>query len=224
MVRVTKRSGSRNLRISISAAGEVKVNIPSWAPYQQGVDFALSKADWILHHVPDKPAPLQEGDRIGKTHRLRFVSAAIDSPTARTYGTEIRVTKPNGVATSRADVQKAAHRASIRALRSQAESLLPQRLRTLAERYGFEYGSVSIRQLKGRWGSCDNKQNIVLNLFLMQLPWELIDYVLIHELTHTKHLNHGADFWDEFTSHMPDAKALRTRIHARKPILQPSAA
>ena len=220
-VRVNKRSGVRNLRLSIAADGEIRVTIPTWSRYQHGVDFVRSKADWILSNAPSKVIDLQSGHRVGKAHHLIFVTAAIDTPSSRIIGSEIRVTRPIGMAATHPDVQKVAHRASIRALRAQAESLLPQRLRTLADTYGFDYNSVSVKRLKGRWGSCDNKQDIVLNLFLMQLPWQLIDYVLIHELTHTKHLNHGEDFWDEFMRHEPTAKSLRKLIKAHKPILEP---
>jgi predicted metal-dependent hydrolase len=53
----------------------------------------------------------------------------------------------------------------------------------------------------------------------MQLPWELIDYVIIHELTHTKHLNHSDEFWAEFMRHEPKAKVLRKRVRSYQPVL-----
>jgi hypothetical protein len=221
IVRVSKRSRTRSLRLTITPTGEVRVSIPQWSPYQSGVDFARSRTDWILSHVPEPEQPLQSGHRIGKAHRLVFVTAAIDRPSSRTAGTEIRVSRPLGMAPGHPAVQKVARRAGIRALRAQAEALLPKRLKQLAEQHGFGYNSVQVKQLKGRWGSCDAHQNIVLNLFLMQLPWELIDYVLIHELTHTKHLNHSADFWEEFMRHEPRAKALRKVIKTHHPILEP---
>lgn len=223
-VQISKRRGSRNLRISISAAGDVRVSIPAWTPYLSGVEFARAKSEWILNNRPAQSRLLEHGYRVGKAHRLQFVSAAIDTPISRLVGTEIRVSRPTGMATTHPSVQKIAQKAGIRALRQQSESLLPQRLSRLAEQYGFTYGSVSVRQLKGRWGSCDNKQNIVLNLFLMQLPWQLIDYVLLHELTHTKHLNHGTDFWDEFQKHEPRAKYLRKLIREHKPVLEATSA
>ena len=219
-VQISKRRGSRNLRISISAAGDVRVSIPAWTPYISGVEFARSKSNWILDNRPAKSGMFEHGQRIGKAHRLQFVSAAVDTPSSRLVGTEIRVSRPTGMAITHPEVQKIAYKAGIRALRQQSESLLPQRLTQLAQLYGFEFGSVSVRQLKGRWGSCDSKQDIVLNLFLMQLPWQLIDYVLTHELVHTKHLNHGADFWDEFLKHEPHAKDLRKLIRQHKPILE----
>lgn len=221
-VRVNKRSGSRSLRISIAANGEVRVTIPSWTPYQSGIDFAKSRKDWILSNAPAREVPLASGMRIGKAHRLVFATATIDAPSSRLAGSEIRITRPLGMAAMHPEVQKVAQRACIRALRAQAESLLPQRLRTLADKFGFDYNSVSIKRLKGRWGSCDNKQDIVLNLFLMQLPWELIDYVLIHELVHTKHLNHSDAFWSEFMRHDPRAKQLRKVIKQHQPILRPT--
>jgi predicted metal-dependent hydrolase len=218
-VRVAKHSNSRSLRLSITPNGEIRVTIPTWTPYASGVDFARSKAGWITLHRPKQSRPMGHGYRIGKAHVLKFDSAAIDKPTARIAASEIRITRPNGMAISHSEVQSATRRAAIRALRSQAEALLPKRLKQLSDMYGFSYGSVTVKQLKGRWGSCDNKKDIVLNLFLMQLPWELIDYVLIHELVHTKHLNHSADFWAEFARHEPRCKSLRTRVRSHQPIL-----
>jgi hypothetical protein len=121
---------------------------------------------------------------------------------------------------SHPEVQKAALSASMRAMRLEAAKLLPGRLQELAERYGFTFNSVQIKQLKGRWGSCDSKKHIVLNLFLMQLPWHLIDYVLLHELVHTEQLNHGDGFWRRFLSCEPRAKLYRSQIRKEQPILK----
>lgn len=218
-VRVAKHASSRSLRLTITPKGEVRVTIPKWTPYASGVDFARSKAGWITLHRPKPAMPLGDGYRIGKAHTLRFETGTVDTPSARANGPEIRIVRPLGMAISHPKVQQTANRAAIRALRNQAEALLPKRLRQLADSYGFTYGSVTVKQLKGRWGSCDNKQDIVLNLFLMQLPWELIDYVLVHELVHTKHLNHSADFWAEFEQHAPRAKHLRKQVRNYQPVL-----
>lgn len=220
-VQVSKRSGMRSVRLSITRSGEVRVTIPQWSPYQSGIDFARSKANWIIQNIPQRAETLQAGHKVGKAHRLSFMSAAIDVPSSRIIGNEVRVMRPLGMAPTHPAVQKVAQQAGIRALRSQSEALLPRRLQQLASQYGFQYSSVQVKKLTGRWGSCDAQQNIVLNLFLMQLSWELIDYVLLHELTHTKFLNHGADFWNEFLRHEPRAKQLRKQIRQHKPMLEP---
>ena len=116
-------------------------------------------------------------------------------------------------------MQKAAHDACIKALRKQAEQLLPGRLSNLADRHGFAYGSVQIKHLKSRWGSCDHERNITLNLFLMQLPWELIDYVLLHELTHTQIMRHGPDFWNAMRRVLPNLQAIRKQMRLHHPVL-----
>jgi len=98
--------------------------------------------------------------------------------------------------------------------------LLPPRLARLASEYGFSYRSVSAKQLKRRWGSCDSQHNIVFNFFLMELPWDLIDYVLLHELTHTEHMHHGPDFWSRLKQISPRALDLRRQINTYRPIIQ----
>src|SRR5205814_2081858 len=120
-------------------------------------------------------------------------------------------------------VQSAALKASVRALRKEAEALLPQRLATLADQTGLSYRNVSVKQLKSRWGSCSSAKDITLNLFLMQLPWHLIDYVLLHELVHTKVMRHGEPFWRELERHVSQPKQLRHEIGTYQPTLAPQA-
>ncbi len=84
----------------------------------------------------------------------------------------------------------------LKELRKKAFEYLPSRLKTLADLYHFTYGSLRISASKSRWGSCSSKKNINLSLFLMKLPFHLIDYVILHELCHTVEMNHGPKFWE----------------------------
>lgn len=77
----------------------------------------------------------------------------------------------------------------------ESEYLLRQRLRTLAGENGFTYASVQFRSQKSRWGSCSETNTISLNRKLIRLPDYLRDYVLLHELTHTKYKHHQPPFW-----------------------------
>lgn len=219
LVTIYKRRGGRNLRLSVNAHGKVRITIPAWAPYQAGIKFAQARKQWITdqHKVPDL---LVNNQPVGKAHHLQFIlSESTSRVSSRVNDTTVVVRYPADISSRDPSVQKSAREASIRALRTQAESLLPQRLAQLAETYGFEYRSVSVKRLTGRWGSCDSYQNIVLNLFLMQLPWQLIDYVLLHELTHTKVLKHGPEFWQAMESVLPGTKDLRKAIRHHHPVL-----
>lgn len=81
------------------------------------------------------------------------------------------------------------------ALRRNAKSILPPRLRDLSERHGLPYQSVKINSSRGRWGSCSVRGSICLSCHLLLLPPHLIDYVMLHELAHTREMNHGERFW-----------------------------
>lgn len=79
-------------------------------------------------------------------------------------------------------------------LRAEAKEYLPQRVEQLAAACGLKYGRVTIRATRSKWGSCTWQNNLSLSLYLMTLPRHLIDYVIIHELCHTRHHNHSAEF------------------------------
>ena len=96
--------------------------------------------------------------------------------------------------------------------REDARKILNQRLAELATEHDFEYAKVSIRKQKTRWGSCSSQNNISLNQSLLHLPDDLIDYVLLHELTHTRVKNHSPSFWDELETVCPDAKEDRKSV------------
>lgn len=221
VIDVYKRRGNRNLRMSVTPRGVVRVSIPTWAPYKAGVAFAQARIDWIKQQ--SRPTVLlTHNQAVGKAHHLNFEVADVARPTSRLSGSSITIRYPAHLTAGSEAVQAAAQRAAVRALRQQAEQLLPQRLASLAKQHDFTYASVSIKQLRGRWGSCDQNKHIVLNLYLMQLPWELIDYVILHELVHTRILKHGPPFWAEMEQYVSKLSAIRKQMRAQQPILHGS--
>jgi predicted metal-dependent hydrolase len=100
-----------------------------------------------------------------------------------------------------ADIDKAA-----------AEQRIVERLHELGKRHGFSYNKVFVRNLKSRWGSCSHKDNISLNMKLMALPEEMLDYVILHELVHTRIRNHSKRFWKELDRLVGDARALDLKL------------
>jgi predicted metal-dependent hydrolase len=220
MVAIYKRRGQTTVKLSITAKREIRVTIPAWAPYATGVAFAQKQSDWLRAHMPPAPAGLKDWQPVGKLHHLRIkpVSTATQ-PARRSRGHLITVSYPPSMSPDDPAVQAVATKASVEALRREAEDALPARLQRLADERGFQFNGVQVKKLTGRWGSCSAKQLIVLNLYLMQLPWELVDYVLLHELTHTKHLNHSEAFWAELIRQEPRARSLRRAIREYRPII-----
>ncbi|MEC7713239.1 MAG: M48 family metallopeptidase [Candidatus Thermoplasmatota archaeon] len=96
--------------------------------------------------------------------------------------------------------------------REEAREKLGNRLSELAQKHNFQYNRVSIRNQRTRWGSCSSKDNISLNMKLLHLPEHLIDYILLHELVHTRVKNHSKSFWDELETVVPNARSIDKQL------------
>lgn len=96
------------------------------------------------------------------------------------------------------------------ALRRNAKVILPPRLYMYSMQHNLPYKSVKINSSSGRWGSCSTRGTINLSYYLMLLPKHLIDYVLLHELAHTREMNHGERFW-ALLDKLTDGKSLALR-------------
>ena len=128
--------------------------------------------------------------------RLHMEEGRFSRFTLRMNEEDITICCPPRTDFSQKAVQDLLRNAIIRALKKSAQAYLPPLLSELAEHYGFKYKKVKITGSKSRWGSCSATGSINLSCYLMLLPPHLMDYVLLHELTHTKEMNHGPQFWE----------------------------
>jgi len=100
-------------------------------------------------------------------------------------------------------------------MKKEAKRLLPARVEQLAEKFGFAYTDVKIQSGRTRWGSCTGRKNINLSFYLMLLTPELVDYVILHELCHTREMNHGDRFW-KLMEAVTEGKTQRYRNELKK--------
>jgi len=98
--------------------------------------------------------------------------------------------------------------------RAEAKRKLTRRLRHLAQKYGLNYNRVFVRNQKTRWGSCSNSNHISLNMMVILLPEELMDYVILHELAHTRVKNHSNAFWTLMNKLVGNGKAKAASLRA----------
>ncbi len=94
----------------------------------------------------------------------------------------------------------------IETLADRACEEIPKRVEHFTKRIGVDYGRITIRNPKTRWGSCSAKGNLNFNCLLMLAPPHVIDYVVVHELCHRKEMNHSKQFWTEVARILPDYK------------------
>lgn len=107
----------------------------------------------------------------------------------------------------------------LRSLAKQAADYIPKRVEYFAERMQIDYGRITIRSQKTRWGSCSGKGNLNFNCLLMLTPPEIIDYVVVHELCHRKEMNHSRKFWSLVQAVLPDYKDRRKWLKTNGSVL-----
>lgn len=217
-VELRKSRRARRVILSITPEGGARVTIPSFVPMTVGKQYALKQRDWLINNMGKVSIPqITHNQQIGREHVVVFKRG--DTLASRVRNNVITVTITNSQNITDSSVQAEAKKACTRAVRREAEKLLPARLYQQARQYGYQFKEVRCKALKTRWGSCSSEKIINLNIWLMQLPDELIEYVLAHELTHLRHQHHQPAFWTELGAMVPDYKERRKQLKDYRPSL-----
>lgn len=147
--------------------------------------------------------------------KLSLVSGTQDRFLAHSELGKMQIVCPPSADFSDEKLQRWLHKVIEEALRKNAQVVLTPWIKELSTRYQLPFRTVKINSSKGRWGSCSGSKNINLSYYLMLLPKHLIEYVLLHELSHTREMNHGEKFWALLNS-LTDNKARVLREELKK--------
>lgn len=216
---VRRSSRASSVRISVGPDGMLRASLPPYAPLFM-LRRLITSSRTQLRKMLERQAPtyqLQNGMEIGKSHKL--VTTWGSKTTVKRSGQHIIVHLADGDTLATPLVERKVRDTIISALRVEAKSYLPKRLAFLADKLGCQYEKVRFSHASSRWGSCSSTGTISLNIALMSLPFELIDYVLIHELCHTKQMNHSARFWRLVEDADPSYKLHRKLLKTHSPTL-----
>ncbi len=196
---------AKYLRLQINPSTGLEVVIPRRCKSEEAEKFILKKKDWILKHLNtvqvreeflflgNRVEVKQKFDLFLKKHRVRF------------QGDILIIESPDGSSENIDALYKTW-------LKHRAKLYLPERTKILAEKNNFSYSRITIRSQKTRWGSCSTSGSISLNYKLMKYRPEIIDYVIIHELCHTKQMNHSKKFWSLVERILPNYKELKREL------------
>ena len=193
---------ARRISIRLKPFHGIRLIVPPGKSISEGLAFVEVHKAWIkenLQKIEQKEQKLTvfNENTVFKTRSFALKIEKGHRPDVSLVlkNGQLLVTYPHMLDVGHHGVQEAIRFGIEEALRREAKAFLPGRLAWLARQHGFRYSGVVVKNLKSRWGSCATSGNINLNLHLMRLPDHLIDYVLLHELCHTREHNHGAGFW-----------------------------
>ena len=207
-IKIRKNKLARSVKLSIGVDGSLRASIPYYSPEFAVRRLVNSNRDEIRKMLATHNAKnsYQDGDLIGKTHTLFLRKFSGEEIKISNEGNQILVQIPQELAFESPLVQSEIRKTVSKILRKQAKAYLPRRIDFLAEKYGFSFEKLRFSHTGTRWGSCSSSGTISLNIALMNLPHHLIDYVIIHELCHTRQMNHSSKFWQEVEKYCPDYK------------------
>lgn len=210
------RKSSKAKRINITIReSKVKVSVPSGFTFDYARNFIEANKEWVYEHVQKQKTLRQSiidrnytnGEKFlyrGRHYPLNIIQNENIPPQAAFQGSRIIVYIPGELSDS--------ERCSlIKNLiedwyKKQAELILPEIVEFYSKAMNIPYEKLKIKNQKTRWGSCSSKGNINLNWKIIMGPNQVIAYVIIHELSHLKHMNHSSDFWQTVETYFPEYK------------------
>jgi predicted metal-dependent hydrolase len=200
-VNFIKNRRSKNIKIRVKPDQSVHVSFPFYVSMFEVSQFVNKNMEWITEQqqkFKTIKSKIEAGQIKTKLHLITVIEGSENKTKVNFNEIEIRL----------ADFDSESSRSYLENVmvgiyRFEAHKILPSRLSELAQNHGFQFNRLTIRNNKRNWGSCSARNNISLNLQMMKLPDELIEYILLHELVHTRIKNHGPHFWqklDEITN------------------------
>ena len=204
-ITVSRSKRARRITLSVRPPDKVRLSIPLWVSTREALRFAESKSEWIRAAL-EKYANKASAEIIAmpystRNHHLELQPEECDTIKAVIKNDTILIRYPLSHDYRDREVQAAIKKGIEAAWRAEAKAYLPVRVATLAGAHGFKYGKVTVRNTVSKWGSCSIRNDLSLSLHLMRLPDHLIDYILLHELCHTIHKNHGPKFHQLLNEH-----------------------
>ncbi len=224
-----KYSNRKTIGIRISPIEGIVVTAPINCPKEEIERVIQEKSSWIIKSLKEVEVKLPsektmgEGGSIlylGNYYPLKLRYSSLKSPLLilEKDGAELRI---NALLQFHEDKRIVAVNKAIKEwYRERAYEYLKKRLDYYSIMVGVEYKSLTVKDLNSRWGSCSSKGNINLDIKLLLLPSNLIDYIVLHEVCHRKEMNHSKKYWSLVKGFMPDYSLREMEIKKLSPLIR----
>lgn len=221
-IEFVRNERAMHIRVRILNSG-LRVTLPVKASEKDAMKFInsireklIQKQEKLENKLIKRNIIIDENSRL---QTLTFVVETKSTDRKNIYfalkNSKLSIEYPHGTDCSTTETQQYFWNGISYFLLKEAKRLLPDRTKQLADKFGFFFKDIKIQSSKSRWGSCSHKKNINLSLYLMLLPVHLIDYVILHELCHTKEMNHGDKFW-RWMDKVTETKSKELRLELKK--------
>jgi predicted metal-dependent hydrolase len=211
---ITVNNSLKSHYISVSKAEGVELKGPE-IELEKAKQLILKKAQWILAKSKlveaAKTHLIVTGSRMPYLGKSYYVKLEIDNSLSKieinfTYS-KFLIRLPESK-----DNQEDLLAAFEDFYRAKAIEKIPPRIKKWVDKTGLKFNELKFQKLEKRWGSCTASNNIIINIDAIKLSYSLIDYLLVHELVHTKIKNHSQEFWAALSHIMPNWKALDEKM------------
>jgi len=199
-IKHTKRKKMKRIVLRVERQNEICISSSSQISSKKLEAFIYEQKEWILTRNSSLHLPFSQGSSfhyLGKEYviehhdsafKMNTHSVLVDPSKAKTHSDEF--------------------------YRSKAKEYIPSRINDWKLKMNLEFNTLNFRLAKRRWGSCSSRRVITLNPYMMKLSYEMIDYIIVHELAHLEYLNHSKDFYTLVEEYIPDYKNIEKQINA----------
>ena len=202
-VRILKGKGQRHLRLRINSSGNAILSMPKRLPKYMGIKYLQTKTAWLDKHT-FQPKQISFGSKLFTGQEISIVDGSntrnrvvISKETLEFY-----LQFDSNDPASQRYMSKIIKNLYIDHL----SKIVSQRLDYYSDLTKLKYRDFAVKNLRSKWGSCDRHKQLKFSLYLLGVDMALIDYVVLHELAHTKYMHHQPLFWKLCEQYMPDYK------------------
>lgn len=224
-----QRSNRKTIGLIVDPENGVIIRSPQKLSREKIKDVVKKKSPWLIEKLGEvekiKPKPRAKeflsGEKLpylGRRYRLKVTqNEEIKKPDIKLYQGKFHIETPSNLTGSKKIEEL--KKGMTQWYRDHAEEKIKERVANYQEQLGVEINRIRIKEQKKRWGSCSSKKNLNFNWRLIMAPISVIDYIVVHELTHLIHPNHSKEFWKTVETIIPDYREKQEWLKINGPTL-----